>query len=231
MTLSKLSSPIKAFLDAVRAMDGARLRAALGENAVLTEEGREYRGDGIVDWFAGLALRGGETIRPINETRRDGETTLTILTNELDADGQYAEFERDWHFTLKGDRILAVRILRRAPLALPPAVAAYVWATNSSDLEALLATFADDAFVNDELRDHWGKQAIREWAAREIIDRGVTIYALKVVEHYGHAILTANINGNFDWPGLPDPLVLAFHFSLSSGRIVQLIILRNQSGT
>jgi hypothetical protein len=229
MSLSKLSSPTKTVLRAVQAGDGAALRAALGEDAVLTEAGREYRGDGIVDWLGGLAQRGAETIRPINEAKRDGETVLTILTNERDANGQYVELERDWHFTIKGDRVLAVRILHRVPLALPPAVAAYVRATNNSDLEGLLATFADDAFVNDELRDHWGKQAIREWAAREIIGRGLTMYVLSVIEHYGHAVVTANVNGNFDWRGLPDPLVLSFHFSSSRGRIVQLIILRHQS--
>jgi hypothetical protein len=46
-----------------------------------------------------------------------------------------------------------------------PPVSAYVEATDSFDLEELLATFADDAFVNDQLRDYWGKPAIRERAA------------------------------------------------------------------
>jgi hypothetical protein len=45
--------------------------------------------------------------------------------------------------------------------ALPPLVAAYVEATNSFDLEGLLVLFTDDALVNDQLRDHWGKQAIK----------------------------------------------------------------------
>ena len=44
-----------------------------------------------------------------------------------------------------------------APAALPPLMAAYVEATNSFDLERLIATFAEDALVNDQLRDHWGK--------------------------------------------------------------------------
>jgi hypothetical protein len=43
------------------------------------------------------------------------------------------------------------------PVALPPLVAAYVEATNSFDLEQLLATFAEDALVNDQLRDYRGK--------------------------------------------------------------------------
>src|SRR6267143_169110 len=93
----------------------------------------------------------------------------------------------------------------------------------------LLAAFADDALVNDQLRDYWGKSAIREWAARDIIGERLTMHVVKIMEHYGHFILTANIDGNYDKRGLPDPLALTFYFSAHGDQIVQLIILRNQS--
>ena len=48
------------------------------------------------------------------------------------------------------------------------------------------------------------------------------------IEHYGNFIVTANVNGTFDKRGLPDPLVLAFYFTLHGDQIVQLIILRNR---
>jgi histidinol-phosphate/aromatic aminotransferase/cobyric acid decarboxylase-like protein len=116
-----------------------------------------------------------------------------------------------------------------APTAtLPPLVAAYVEATNSFDLERLVATFAEDALVNDQLRDYWGKAAIREWAERDIIGERLTMAVTTVVEHYANFILTANVDGNFDKRGLPDPLVLAFYFTPHGDRIVQLIILRNR---
>jgi hypothetical protein len=119
--------------------------------------------------------------------------------------------------------------LPQVPLPeLPPLVAAYVQATNSFDLEGLLAPFADDALVNDQLRDYWGKEAIREWAASDIIGERLTMQVVKIVEHYGHFIVTANIDGNYDKRGLPDPLVLSFYFSAHGDQIVQLIILRNQ---
>jgi hypothetical protein len=114
------------------------------------------------------------------------------------------------------------------PPAFPPLVAAYVQATNSFDLDRLLAAFADDALVNDQLRDYWGKPAIREWAIRDIIGERLTMHVVKIVEHYGHFIVTANIDGNYDKRGLPDPLVLTFYFSAHGAQIVQLIILRNQ---
>jgi len=43
-----------------------------------------------------------------------------------------------------------------------------------------MATFAEDALVNDQLRDHWGKPAIREWVKREIIGVRLTMNVTKV---------------------------------------------------
>jgi hypothetical protein len=109
-------------------------------------------------------------------------------------------------------------------------VAAYIRATNLCDLDALLATFVDDALVNDQLTDYWGKEAIAAWAARDIIGERLTLKVVKTVQHYGNSIVTAHVDGMFDKRGLPDPLVLAFYFSSYDNKIVQLIILRNQSG-
>ena len=100
-----------------------------------------------------------------------------------------------------------------APVALPSPVAAYVEATNNLDLERLLDTFAEDALVNDQLRDYWGKSAIREWAKHDIIGESLTMNVTKVINHYGNFIATANVDGNYDKRGLPDPLVLAFYFT------------------
>ena len=50
----------------------------------------------------------------------------------------------------------------------------------------------------------------------------------KVVNHYGNFIVTADVDGDYDKRGLPDPLVLAFYFTAHSNIICQLIILRNR---
>ena len=118
--------------------------------------------------------------------------------------------------------------LSNTATTLPPLVAAFVEATNSFDLERLMVTFADDALVNDQLRDYWGKAAIRGWAERDIIGEGLTIAVTKVVKHYDNFIVTANIDGNYDKRGLPDPLVLACYFTPQTDLIIQLIILRNR---
>jgi hypothetical protein len=115
-----------------------------------------------------------------------------------------------------------------APVALPSLVAAYVEATNSCDLERLLATFAEDALVNDQLRNYWGNPAIREWAKRDIVGQRLTMNVTRVITHYGNFVVTANVDGDYDKRGLPDPLALAFYFTAQSDLIVQLIILHNR---
>jgi hypothetical protein len=114
------------------------------------------------------------------------------------------------------------------PVAFPPLITAYVEATNSFDIERLMETFVEDALVNDQLRDYWGKPAIREWAERDIIGERLTMNVTKVINHYGNFITTAIVDGNYDKRGLPDPLVLAFYFIARSDSIVQLIVLRNR---
>ena len=114
------------------------------------------------------------------------------------------------------------------PIALPPLVSAYVEATNSFDLDRMMATFAEGALVNDQLRDYWGKPAIRQWAEHDIVGEKLTMDVSKVINHYENFVVTANVDGNYDKRGLPEPLVLAFYFTIQSDSIVQLIILRNR---
>jgi hypothetical protein len=46
--------------------------------------------------------------------------------------------------------------------ALPPAVMAYIEASDGLDLDRILSTFVEDALVNEQLRNYWGKAAIGE---------------------------------------------------------------------
>ncbi|MEJ0094957.1 MAG: hypothetical protein WDN46_16480 [Methylocella sp.] len=58
---------------------------------------------------------------------------------------------------------------------LPPAAAAFFFATKLGDLDALVATFVDNAPVNDQLRDNRGKEATTSWAARDVIGERLTL--------------------------------------------------------
>jgi SnoaL-like domain len=229
MSFASIPPPIVAFLRAAREHDLRSLLGSFTSDAVLTDEGREYRGDAITDWTQRVLFREGVTVHPINVARRDHKIILTVMvSSKFNEAGATRPFQADWWFTISGDRLSAVTIVREKAPDLPAPLATYVQATNTFDLEAMLTTFADDALVNDQLREYRGKAAIRGWAAREIIGDCVTMYVVNVVEHDGQVIVTANVDGDYDKRGLPDPLVLAFYFSIHREKVVQLIILRNE---
>src|SRR6267142_2672948 len=210
MRLASLPQPIAIFLHAIEEHDSAGLLATLSPDAVLIDGGQEYRGEAIGEWNDRHFLGAKVTAYPINLSRRDGRTVLTVMVGgNHKGIGRTKPLQFDWWFAVAGDKISGLTIVREAAPGLPAPVAAYIHAVNTFDLDAFLATFADDALVNDQLRDHWGKPAIREWAIREVIGDRLTIYVVKVVEHYGHAIVTAHVDGDFDARGLPDPLVLS----------------------
>jgi ketosteroid isomerase-like protein len=110
---------------------------------------------------------------------------------------------------------------------LPKPIADYFSATNALDLDALVATFAEDALVNDIRREFLGTEAIRDWARHESIGDKVTVEVIDVVHHYGDVIVSGQLEGDFDRTGLPDPVVLTYYFSVRDDRIVKLIIILN----
>ena len=54
-------------------------------------------------------------------------------------------------------------------------VAEHIAAVNALDLEAIMATFAADAYVNDARREFVGTEAIRRWVAKEMVGDKVRI--------------------------------------------------------
>ncbi len=107
-------------------------------------------------------------------------------------------------------------------------IADYIQAVNAFDLDALVATFADDAYVNDNRREIAGIDAIRRFLAKEFIGDRLTMAVREVIDHYGDTIVRARYDGDYDKTGLPDELVLTSYFSVRDGKIVSLIIIFNQ---
>ena len=111
--------------------------------------------------------------------------------------------------------------------ALPAVVAEHIAAVNAFDEDAIVATFADDALVNDARREFWGAGAIRRWVAREMVGDRVTIEVTEVTEHYGDTIVRGRYDGTYDKTNLPDELILTNYFTIREGKIVTLIVIRN----
>ena len=111
---------------------------------------------------------------------------------------------------------------------LAPVLAKHIAAVNAFDEDAIVATFADDALVNDVHREFWGIQAIRRWVARELVADRVTIAVTEVFEHHGDTIVRGRYDGDYDKTNLPDELILTNYFTVEGGKITSLIILRNR---
>jgi hypothetical protein len=111
--------------------------------------------------------------------------------------------------------------------ALHGVVAEHIAAVNAFDEDAIAATFADDALVNDAHREFWGSAAIRRWVAKEMVGDRVTLEVTEVVQHYGDTIVRARYDGEYDKTNLPDELILSNYFTVRDGKIVSMIVIRN----
>lgn len=107
-------------------------------------------------------------------------------------------------------------------------VAEHIAAVNAFDTDAIVATFAPDAYWNDNRREIVGVDAIRLFVAKEIVGDRVTMEVQEVLDHYGDIVVRARYDGNYDKTNLPDELIMSNYFSVRDGKIVSLIIIRNQ---
>ena len=110
---------------------------------------------------------------------------------------------------------------------LPPAAQRYVDAVNAFDVDAVLATFASDAVVNDNHREFADPNAIRTWVADEIVGDRVTMEIVETGERSGITVLRARYDGAFDKTNLPDELILTNYMVIRDGRISGLFIVFN----
>jgi hypothetical protein len=112
--------------------------------------------------------------------------------------------------------------------AVSGVIAAHIAAVNAFDTDATVATFAKDAYVNDNRREITGIDAIRRWVAKELVGDRVTMEVREVLDHHGETIVRAAYDGNYDKTNLPKDLILTNYFRIEAGKIVSLIIVFNQ---
>jgi hypothetical protein len=120
---------------------------------------------------------------------------------------------------------------RPSGLILPRCVSQFLTAVNAGDPSGTLQPFAMDAIVNDQLQQWCGVAELGKWIDRDVIGQQLTLCPVHCVPHYGHCVVAAHADGNFDKRGLPDPLEVLLYFTLAQDTIVQLIVLRDLSGT
>jgi limonene-1,2-epoxide hydrolase len=107
-------------------------------------------------------------------------------------------------------------------------VADFIAAVNAFDTDAIVATFASDAYVNDNRREIDGVDAIRRFIAKEFVGDRVTMEVREVIDHYGDIIVRAKFDGTYDKTNLPDELIMSSYFSVRDNKIVSLAVIFNQ---
>jgi hypothetical protein len=111
---------------------------------------------------------------------------------------------------------------------LPATVAEHIAAVNAFDTERIVATFAPDAYVNDNRREIWGTDAIRAFMAKEFVGDHVTMEVQEVIDHHGDIIVRARYDGTYDKTNLPEVLVMTSYFGIRDGKITSLTVIFNQ---
>ena len=111
---------------------------------------------------------------------------------------------------------------------LPAIVAEYIAAVNDFDTDRIIATFAPDAYVNDNRREIWGTESIRAFMAKEFVGDHVTMEVREVLDHYGDIIVRARYDGTYDKTNLPDELIMTSYFGICDDKITSLTVIFNQ---
>jgi uncharacterized protein (TIGR02246 family) len=107
---------------------------------------------------------------------------------------------------------------------MPQVVKDFITATNKPDADAYLDCFSEDAVVLDEGQKRYGKAAIKKWSNENQFAVNVRLEPQQVKQASNKIIITYKIDGDYDKNGIPDPLLLDFHFCIKDDKIVELSI-------
>lgn len=104
-------------------------------------------------------------------------------------------------------------------------VSRFVSSINAGELAAAVVLFAEDAQVNDQLRNFWGREAIAGWLEREIIGEHVQLHLCAFRKHYDAVVARAEMCGDFSVAGGQQPLAVDLHFTVQAQKVVRLLVL------
>lgn len=100
----------------------------------------------------------------------------------------------------------------------------FVTSTNNPDPMAYLNCFSEDAVVYDEGETMHGKDAIKKWSDEKQFAVNLRLEPREIEQDTDKITVTFKLDGNYDKAGLPDPLLLDFHFHIQNNKIVKLSI-------
>lgn len=106
----------------------------------------------------------------------------------------------------------------------PQPIEAFVSAINRHSTEDFLTTLGESVAITDEGQTYRGIEEARTWCDEKYVAAMIILEMIDVSKPGNETIVDFEIDGNFDKSGLPDPLVMDFHFAIENGKIVGLSI-------
>jgi hypothetical protein len=106
------------------------------------------------------------------------------------------------------------------PAAVPVVIQEFIDATNAGDTERFVATFTDDAYLNDWGREFHGPDGVRSWNESDNIGMQSQFELISVLPGSAHGEYTASIkvtSSRFNGTG-------PFKFTLRDGKIASLVL-------
>jgi hypothetical protein len=110
----------------------------------------------------------------------------------------------------------------KTDLFIPEPIESAVKAANDHDATGFLSNFAESAVLTDEGQEYHGIVAIKKWSDEKLIGANVTFDITDITNSGNSSVVTAEVDGDFDKTGLPDPFVMALHFVTSGSKIERL---------
>ena len=110
--INDLPRSIEAFIRATNKHDTGELLATMIDDAVVSDEGQNYRGiTAIKQWSDEKYIGAKVTLDPVGAVNRDGKTVVTVkVDGSFDKTGLPDPFLMDFHFTVDDSRIAALTI-------------------------------------------------------------------------------------------------------------------------
>ena len=95
-------------------------------------------------------------------------------------------------------------------------------AANNHDSILFLSNFAETAVVTDEGQEYQGIAAIKKWGDEKLFGANVTFNLIDILPSGDTSVVIAEVDGDFDKTGLPDPFLMALDFVTSRSKIERL---------
>ena len=110
----------------------------------------------------------------------------------------------------------------KTDLLIPEPINSAINAANDHDSNRFLSNFVETAVLTDEGQEYHGIDAIRKWSDEKLIGANVTFVITDTKSSRDKTIVTAEVDGDFDKTGLPDPFLMALHFVTVGAKIKHL---------